>query len=70
MPFRTERKPDDTLIILQNQDAPYGRFFTTLSDEPGDDQTRLNDGTVAYTVLGYAATTAEAQMALYGRVFD
>jgi hypothetical protein len=41
------------------------RFFT----ENTGDVTKLNDGTVAYTILGYADTSEEAQIALYGRSF-
>jgi len=41
------------------------RFFTTNSQEP----TRLNDGTVAYTIIGYADTVAQAQIKLYGKSY-
>ena len=43
------------------------RFFTP---NIGGDPTRLADGRVAYEVLGYADTVAEAQMKLYGRVYN
>jgi len=43
------------------------RFFTTYS--PGEDPAKLKDGTVVYRILGYADTTAEVQMKLYGRTF-
>ncbi len=40
------------------------RFFTT--NTPGEDPTKLFDGTVAYKVLGYADTVEGAQKILYG----
>lgn len=42
------------------------RFFST---NDGTDPTKLVDGTVAYTILGYADTIAEAQVALFGRSY-
>ncbi len=43
------------------------RFFSPY--ERGKDPTKLEDGTVAYIVLGYADTIAEAQRKLYGHIF-
>lgn len=43
------------------------RFFTTYTE--GKDHTKLDNGTVAYRVLGYADTIEEAQCALYGRAY-
>lgn len=51
-------------VILRNREC--GTFFTTNSDE---DPTRLIDGTVAYTIVGYADTIAEAQIRIYGRSY-
>ena len=42
------------------------RFFSTNC--PDTDQTRLDSGEVAYIILGYANTIAEAQQYLYGKV--
>ena len=42
------------------------RFFSTHT--PGEDETRLADGTLAYRILGYADTIAEAQLRLHGQV--
>jgi hypothetical protein len=53
-------------VILEGIDAG-NRFFT--ANTQGKDQTRLADGTVAYTVLGYANTIREAQIFLYGVSF-
>jgi hypothetical protein len=43
------------------------RFFTT--NTPGYDHTKLVDGTVAYHIIGYANTVAEAQIKLYGKSY-
>lgn len=43
------------------------RFFTT--NDPSRDMTKLADGKVAYTILGYAGTIAEAQVFLYSKSF-
>lgn len=50
---------------------PFGnvggnKFFT---DNNGKDPTKLADGTVAYTVIGYAEDVQGAQMILYGRSY-
>lgn len=39
------------------------RFFTNYT--PGWDHTKLNNGTVAYEIIGYADTVEEAQRSLY-----
>jgi hypothetical protein len=68
--MNTKPDHDKELILLQGTIASnFGnRFFTT--NVKGKDQTRLDTGEVAYTVLGYANTVAEAQMKLYGRVYN
>ena len=43
------------------------RFFSPHN--PNRDETKLDDGTVAYNILGYTNTIEEAQMELYGRSF-
>ncbi len=53
-------------VILQGI-AEGNRFFTDFVE--GHDYTRLEDGTVAYRIIGYAETIAEAQTKLYGRPF-
>lgn len=42
------------------------KFFSSYT--PGEDPTKMTDGTVAYRVVGFADTVEEAQIALYGRV--
>ena len=54
-------------ILLQGI-AEWNRFFTTCIE--GQDHTKLEDGTVAYCVLGHAETVAEAQIKLYGRSYE
>ena len=53
-------------IILEGL-AERNRFFSGNSSF--DDPTKLLDGTVAYRIIGYADTIAEAQIKLYGRSF-
>jgi hypothetical protein len=70
--YRTERRPGDDTILLQNRDEPYNRFFTTLDksiDEPEAYYPFLQNGVRAYNILGYANGTADAQTQLYGRTF-
>jgi hypothetical protein len=43
------------------------RFFSSY--EPDKDQTKLDNGIVAYRILGYADSTEEAQLKLYGRTY-
>jgi len=46
------------------------RFFSLNNKkEPEEEKVKLLDGTVAYKILGYANTVAEAQIKLYGRSF-
>jgi len=52
-------------VILEGIEEK-NRFFTTNTAE---DPTRLNNGIVAYEVVGYADTVEEAQIELYGRSF-
>ena len=40
------------------------QFYSTNC--PNEDQTRLADGTIAYTIIGYANTSGEAQVKLNG----
>jgi hypothetical protein len=40
-------------------------FFSANS--PGEDMTKLADGTLAYEIIGYADSSEEAQCKLYGR---
>jgi hypothetical protein len=63
---RTEGK----LVILRGvlEENYLDKFFTTSVS--GQDPTKLIDGTVAYAVLGFADTVAEAQMYLYGRTYN
>jgi len=49
-------------ILLEGLDQ--GNRFTT-TNTPGEDHTKLYDGTVAYKILGYADTIEEAQGKLY-----
>jgi len=44
----------------------HNRFFST--NHPNEDMTKLDNGKVAYVILGYANTIADAQMYLYGKV--
>lgn len=46
---------------------PVSTFITT--NDPKTDPTILANGTVAYKVLGYANSIAEAQTKLYGRSY-
>ena len=57
-----------TFVILQGVLAVniFDRFFTTNHENPET----MADGTVAYKVIGYADSVAEAQMKLYGRVIN
>lgn len=48
-------------VVLEGLKAG-NRFFTINT---GDDPTKLVDGTVAYKVIDYAATSKEAQSILY-----
>jgi hypothetical protein len=50
-------------VILEG--IEYGNRFFCLNTH-GVDHTRLATGEVAYRVLGYAATVAQAQIFLYG----
>jgi hypothetical protein len=45
----------------------FDKFFTTYF--PEEDPTKLQDGTTAYAIIGYADSVAEAQMILYGRIY-
>lgn len=69
-PFRLDRQPTDQYVILENLACLGMRFFTSLSDQTDDEIVRLHDGTLAYRIIGYAGSTADAQLQLYGRVFS
>lgn len=58
----TEKSP---FVILRGV-AHGNRFFSCNN---GSDPTKLTDGTVGYTILGYADTVEEAQIALFGRSY-
>lgn len=51
-------------VILEGL-AEGNRFFTDVREDA--DQTKLQDGTIAYKVLAYAETIEAAQIFLYGR---
>lgn len=43
------------------------KFFTM--NQVGSDPTKLLDGTVAYSIIGYADSVSEAQKILYGKSY-
>lgn len=43
------------------------RFFTSYD---GTDPTRSEDGTKIYNVIGYADSVQEAQLNLYGKIYE
>jgi len=56
-------------VLLQGYTGDFiGSCFFTMN-VPGDDPTKLKDGTIAYSILGYAETVKEAQIKLYGRAY-
>jgi len=57
---------DKELIIVEGLIAG-NRFFST--NIRGYDERLLANGKVAYRILGYADTSAEAQLKLYGETF-
>jgi hypothetical protein len=63
--MQTTPQANTQFIILSGLEEG-NRFFTMY--QPGVDATKLNDGTVAYEILGYAATTKKAQDFLFGKV--
>lgn len=67
--FEKTKKLDNekAFVCLRGIEAG-NRFFTT--NTPGGDPTKLTSGEVVYTILGYADTTEEAQMILYGTTFN
>jgi hypothetical protein len=52
-------------VLLRGIEWRNKFFCFNLSDDP----TKLYNGEIAYEVLGYADTVAEAQVKLYGRSF-
>lgn len=54
-------------VLLQGLEL--GNQFFSIASTDGYDDTKLLDGTVAYRIIGYAATVTEAQVKLYGRSY-
>lgn len=57
--------PQKQYVLLQGIKSG-NRFFTNTHGRPEDEIIRLLDGTVVYTIIGYADTIEEAQTALFG----
>jgi hypothetical protein len=57
----------DTKFVVLQGIQERNRFFTSYI--PGHDYAKLDDGTVAYYILGYTKTAGEAQTALFGRSY-
>lgn len=57
---------ESKFVVLQGL-AEGNRFWSDR--KPGEDASRLADGTVAYRVLCYTSTIEEAQTFLYGRSY-
>lgn len=57
---------DQAFVLLKGIERG-NKFFTNNSDE---DPTVDENGVVIFEILGYAKTVQEAQIKLYGRVFD
>jgi hypothetical protein len=55
---------DNKLPFVLLEGIKHGNRFIT-SNTPGEDVTKLRDGTVAYRVLGYAKTIEDAQANLF-----
>ena len=57
-------------VLLQG--IKHGNKFFTTNDnnESKEDKVKMNDGTKAYNIIGYADSVQEAQIALYGKSFD
>lgn len=53
-------------VVLRSISTGH-KFFTNNS--PDSDPTKLKDGTLAYTILGYANTVKDAQIMLFGRSY-
>lgn len=71
IPLRA-RRATDKIVLLQGilADNSHDRFMTGFDHAQSDAEIcTINDGTVAYRVLGYASDIAEGQLMLYGRVF-
>lgn len=67
--FRRTRERGDTLVILQGilPENIKDRFFSGFAEgETEDSICTMNDGRVAYKILGYARSTSDAQTQLYG----
>lgn len=62
----TQTPYSDTHFVLLEGLKDENRFMCCW--EANHDFTKLSDGTVAYRVLGYCETSAEAQIFLYGEV--
>lgn len=59
--------PDHTTKFVVLEGIKEGNTFWS-SFVQGEDPTKLTDNTIAYRVLGYCETSAEAQIFLYGEV--
>lgn len=60
-----EQTPQKNYIILRGIERG-NVFFTMYNPDDDYDRTKLVDGTVAYEIVGYAATIREAQIKIYG----
>jgi hypothetical protein len=61
----TDQPTDNTKFVVYREIANGNRCFSNYV--PSVDATKSLDGTVAYTVLGYADDLFDAQSFLYGR---
>lgn len=62
---------------MASKNSPYvvyrgleqgNKFYSTNTvSEPESEKVKLNDGTVAYEILGYADTPEEARVIIWGR---
>lgn len=68
-PVPVSERTAGKLVILRGvlEVNYFDKFFTSHTE--GKDPCKLDDGTVAYRILGYADTAAEAQIFLYGRAY-
>lgn len=64
---RNDPDPKTAKFILVRGIKEKNKFFTT--NVPTEDQTKIYTGEVWYEILGYANSTKEAQMKLFGRVY-
>ena len=62
-----ERREKKMKFVLLEGIKEHNRFFSTYTE--GEDASKLEDGTIAYIVLGYADSMEEAQIKLFGHKF-